>query len=372
VSAGFVPVDAPAWTRQRLLIRGYWPEVLATIDLRYWADPIACGHQRRPSYRELANVWGWSLSKVARFVTDVEKWTDPYRRRDTSDTTAEHERNNDETTDHGATPTNPGLRNGGGTRAEQDRDTGETAVIGTRAGSTDTDTDTDTEIPGAVSGPAARRAAEREACAALWTHWRGLRRPAVDGKPGRLWHTSRVFDDDDRAKLTTQLRARAKAHRRAGLRFPADLQAAEIDCRDLIDCFHQAPACAHWQGVNDRQRVFLGLGTLFQRDKMGTRWETLAGWSEAGKPKAEAPRPVNGFRDEAEKAWPWLLELVATHGRGLPRTLRADDEAKDRAVWSGIEAAGGVSALLGRADQIHRLRWPFVDGYVQARQRETT
>lgn len=216
-----------------------------------------------------------------------------------------------------------------------------------------------------------QRADEREATDRLWEHWRGQRRPGGD-KPGRLWHTSRHFDDDDRRKLLAQMRARAKSHRAAGFRFPADLQAAESDCRDLVDCFHQSPACRHWQGENDGRQVYLGLRTLFKRDGMGTRWETSSQWVQDGRPRVSAQAtPANGYKGEAEGAWSWVRSKVAAEGLRLARPL-VKDEAKERALWSGIQAAGGVQALCGRTDKVDGLRWPFVRAYVEERQRETT
>lgn len=234
----------------------------------------------------------------------------------------------------------------------------------------------ETEIQDGAAGSTAKARArlERETALELWTWWREQRRPDHDGKRGRLWHTSKIFDDEDCKKVIGKLQARAKAHRGMGLRFPADLQAAAGDCRDLIECYHQAPTADHFQGKNQEGRVYLGLGTLFKNDKMGSRWETAAQWLADGKPSA-APLSLataNGFKAEAEKAWAWVQEQVAQHGMRLPRPLRHDDEAKDRATWKGIEAAGGVKALCGRTDTVQRLRWPFMQAYVAERQQETT
>lgn len=371
MSVGFVPVDAAAWSAQRLLIPGPWPEVLAAVDLRYWADPKANGHQRRPSYRDLAAAWGWSLGRVQRFVIDADRWVDPWRERYAGGTPVEHGRYTGDTADHGETPETDEPRDTDGTPAEHARNTSGTGRKETRARSTGTGTGTDGSTSSAADATERRRL-ERELVAEVWEHWRQQRRPGADGKPGRPWHTSRHFDPDDQRKVLDRLRERAKSHRQGGLRFPADLQAAASDARALIDCFHQAPACAHWQGQNERGRVYLGLGTLFKRERMGTRWEALGQWEADGRPLqsaiADDSSTPDVYKAEAEAAWPWLLDQVAVHGMRLPRPLAVHDPAKDAALWSAIEAIGDVTALCGRADAVQRLRWPFVNAYVNARQ----
>jgi len=188
-----------------------------------------------------------------------------------------------------------------------------------------------------------------------------------------------VADADDLGKLRRALQARAKGYRKAGDRFPDDLEHAITDARDLIACFHQAPACAHWQGTNDRDRVFLGLGTLFKPDGMGARWQTTEAWRDEGRPVRQleeqptAGAGVNGYRDEADRAWGWLLNQIAARGQNLPRVLRPDDAGKERAIQFALKAVGGVQALAGNERAVARLRWPFVNAYVEARsQPETT
>ena len=75
--SGWTPVPHEHWEADRLEVVGVrWPRSLAILDLRYWADPLACRRKPRPSIRELAAVWGWSSSRVHRLIAS-DAWRDP-------------------------------------------------------------------------------------------------------------------------------------------------------------------------------------------------------------------------------------------------------------------------------------------------------
>jgi len=78
VLAGWIRFDVTGWGAQRLHVCGPWPESLAVLDLRYWADPLACDKRPRPSTRALGRAWGWSESKARRFIGRQGSWADPF------------------------------------------------------------------------------------------------------------------------------------------------------------------------------------------------------------------------------------------------------------------------------------------------------
>ncbi len=61
-------VPAPIWADQRGDISGIWPECLVGTDMRFWADFEACGGRKRPSVRRLALTYGWSRSRLRRWM----------------------------------------------------------------------------------------------------------------------------------------------------------------------------------------------------------------------------------------------------------------------------------------------------------------
>lgn len=135
--AGWVPTDAAAWLRDRESIPGPWPEVLVVTDLRFWADPKACGGRTRPSLRVLGEVWGWSKSRVERFVGATDAWADPMRapeervghQRDTRGTPVGQPRDTGPSNEADDSPPAGQPRDTGGTLVGQQRDT----PLGSRA-----------------------------------------------------------------------------------------------------------------------------------------------------------------------------------------------------------------------------------------------
>ena len=79
--AGWVPIDAARWSRDRDKIPGPWPESLVVLDLRFWDDPKACSKKPRPSVRDLATTYGWGKNRVNRWVNDRSLWQDEGRDR---------------------------------------------------------------------------------------------------------------------------------------------------------------------------------------------------------------------------------------------------------------------------------------------------
>lgn len=131
--SGWVPVPADDWFIQRAHIQGEWPEVLVVLDLRFWEDNKACGGRKRPSLRDLGLTWGWSKSRVNRFIADREKWSDSFRERDNGGTLVGQQRDNSGTRE----PVNPdtfdGERDTSGTPAGHSWDNSGTVLIETRA-----------------------------------------------------------------------------------------------------------------------------------------------------------------------------------------------------------------------------------------------
>lgn len=69
-----IQFDVTGWATQRLEQPGPWVEALALLDLRYWSAAEFCSNKPRPSVRTLGKTWGWSYSKVGRFIARQGEW----------------------------------------------------------------------------------------------------------------------------------------------------------------------------------------------------------------------------------------------------------------------------------------------------------
>lgn len=77
------PYPTDDWLAERHTINGPWPEGLAIMDLRFWADTSAPKQgQKTPSRRALARLWGWSPSRVDRLHRSG-RWRDPAKTKST-------------------------------------------------------------------------------------------------------------------------------------------------------------------------------------------------------------------------------------------------------------------------------------------------
>lgn len=137
MAAGNVNTPAALWDRDRTLITGEWPEALVVLDLRFWADPIACHARPRPPQRDLAATWGWSKGRAARFIQawdlDQNGGAPVGRQRGTTGASAGRQRGNPPPADADNAPATGRQRGTDGARMGQKRGTGEAPHRETRA-----------------------------------------------------------------------------------------------------------------------------------------------------------------------------------------------------------------------------------------------
>ena len=187
--SGWIPMPAQDWLDQRADIAGEWPEVLVVMDLRFWADPIACGGRKRPSLRSLSGLWGWSRGRTERFVADSGRWADPHKtggttvgqQRDTGGTSAGQNRDSRPPSKAGNQDELGQVRDSRGTPVGQQRDTTETPPKGdTRVSPTPSPTPTPSPKT-SLAVPA--KAAPETAADRLWAFWQRLSPATGKGWP---------------------------------------------------------------------------------------------------------------------------------------------------------------------------------------------
>jgi hypothetical protein len=348
-TGGFVPLDCAWWpeTATALTAAGNpWPRALMLFDLRWWADQerMTDGRIRRPGRPTLVERWNVTQHEATKILKAESEWTDTWTQ---DDPTADRQR-----TDSGPTADRQRANGSGSTIDEkptadqQQADSSPTESRPTRVGSTDTDTFTDrtpVDAGASTTGQAseegkvlelvaardARSAVEREAVTAVYAHWHDDYHPTAAPVP----------TEDHAALIRDRLRDLARS---------SDVPTAQADLCALVDCFHTGPDTAHWRGANDRKRQgraakYLGIASLFKREKFGDRLALTREWLEAGRPEAEE-LGTEAFVGEADNAWKWVLGNA--HGPRPPLTARSPEgHAKERALEAGLQACGGWSAI---------------------------
>jgi len=312
--AGYVNgPQAAEWGRQRLDIEGEWPPVLVDLDLRYWADPKACDHQKRPSIRLLAAAWGWRRGRVERLL-----------KRDNSETTARQQRDNSETVDPLAKDAFEGERDNSETTARQQRDNSETALLYKRAPASPS-----------PSPPPSQKTADFVAALAF-------------------------YNDEVRTAFDQPMNpTKLKASKGQGVHLAAMIKAEGVD--DVLEVL------AWWSTAQDEG---LPGGAAFHRRQRSTL-ETIRRRFDVYLDKARSPYKAspngssNGSGLKAEAAAVLgKINVMIRDPRWSPADLGDSEHAE--AARAGLAACGGIDDFRRSRDEIgDRIR--FVAGYVERR-----
>lgn len=205
-------------------------------------------------------------------------------------------------------------------------------------------------------------AALSDAVAAVYAHWY-QRHPRA----------AAAATEDNAALIRGRLKSTATALRKSPTPPPDALAAAVVECQLVVDYLHLAPGAAFYQGFNRNGpdgagRAYLGIGTIFKRNKWGDRLADARAWRDDGQPVNER-LGVQQFEGEVDKAWGYLLTLL--RGGRLPDQLHPDP-AKDAAFRTAIDAVG-IDELRRSSEHQHgTMRKVFADAYVTARRDGTT
>lgn len=249
--AGFVNgPPAAQWGVQRCHIGGTWPTVLVDMDLRYWADPIACARQVRPSIRILGDTWGWKKTRVADYVKAADSWrtlggqvTDNWR------TLYNEQRRN-------MKPNPDTCRTPAGQSADSDR----TPPIDTRARTSPSPSPSPSRKTKAVQDPSADWTA-----AALF--WSSEVNPALGRRPAMPSATSKL-----------------------GVRLAGEIKRNGLDA--VLDSFRWLAYGQTWHARNQRARKTVDMWTPLRHvEKWGTYWRDIGDTpddpADNGKPKEQ-------------------------------------------------------------------------------------
>ena len=336
-------MDTDDWANDRLRQPGPWSPSLARLDLRYWDDPIACQNRRRPSIRELSEVWGWSRGRVSRFIET--SWRDKYR--DKPETSLRQQRDKPETTDPQRSELLTKERDKPETSLRQQRDKPETARKGDTRAITDTDTDTrhkkteNTEIP-AWLRPWLRKHRSRLGLAddlelvgglsAVLEAVTGRVRPPTKTPAGpvlRLW--SAMLDEPD--AVGDALGVSLALDLADLVRLSVLLANAARDCPASI--FARDLRAEGWPEGTDRHRVPAAVCRLTPPARSSgadylRRLEVAHRWHEAGRPLASWPPEEEQRRRRSSSQQPRSIaeRIAGSAGRSLLLLPGGIDESR--------------------------------------------